>query len=139
MFWQRDHWVRHVFLNREHSKNLKPSWFGESVGHYENGDTLVIDTVGLSTKMSFIDNFRTPHTAQEHVVERFTIEPDGQHIHALVTVDDPGTFNAPLHMSQRWFKANAPISETVCAENNNDNNFFNQKLVPIPEDTTPDF
>jgi hypothetical protein len=31
-------------LNREHSQNPKPSWFGESVGHYENGE-LVIDTV----------------------------------------------------------------------------------------------
>jgi hypothetical protein len=139
MFWQRDHMIRRVFLNREHSKNPTPSWFGESVGHYENGDTLVVDTIGLSTDKSFIDNFRTPHTTKEHVIERFTIEPDGQHIHAVVTVEDPDTFTAPLHMSQRWFKVNAPMAETVCAENNNDNNYFNQKLVAIPEDDQPDF
>src|SRR5579864_3948856 len=40
MIWQRDHMVRRVFLNREHSPKVKPSWFGESVGHYENGNTL---------------------------------------------------------------------------------------------------
>jgi hypothetical protein len=73
-FWQRDQWVRRIFLNRDHSKNLKPSWFGESVGHYQNG-TLVVDTLGLSGHMSFIDNFRTPHSEKLHVVERYAIEP----------------------------------------------------------------
>src|SRR6185437_4797691 len=38
MIWQRDHVVRRIFLDRPHSKTVKPSWFGESVGHYENGD-----------------------------------------------------------------------------------------------------
>jgi hypothetical protein len=46
MIWERDHQVRRVYLNREHSENPKPSWFGESVGHYENGE-LVIDTIGF--------------------------------------------------------------------------------------------
>jgi len=139
MFWQRDHQIRRVFLNREHSKTIKPSWFGESVGHYENGDTLVVDTIGLSTKMSFIDNFRTPHTEKLHVVERFTIEPGAKFMNAAVTVDDPDTFNAPLHMSQRWFKVNEPMGETACAENNNDNNYFGQKLVPIPQENSSPF
>src|SRR6266700_2892574 len=39
--------VRHIRLNAPHSANLKPSWYGESVGHYE-GDALVVDTVGLN-------------------------------------------------------------------------------------------
>jgi hypothetical protein len=42
--------VRHVYLNVPHSPNLKPSWMGESVGRYE-GDTLVIDTIGMNTKV----------------------------------------------------------------------------------------
>src|SRR5258707_10303440 len=36
--------VRHVYLNVPHSANLKPSWYGESVGHYEGG-TLAVDTI----------------------------------------------------------------------------------------------
>jgi hypothetical protein len=64
--------IRRVYLNVTHSKSVKPSWYGESVGHYENGDTLVIDTIGISTK-SFVDNYRTPHTDQLHVVERWTL------------------------------------------------------------------
>jgi|HubBroStandDraft_6_1064221.scaffolds.fasta_scaffold215344_2 hypothetical protein len=137
MMWQRDHMVRRVFLTDEHSKNLTPSWFGESIGHYENGDTLVIDTIGLSTKNSYIDNFRTPHTEKLHVVERFTVSPDAKNLTAVATVEDPDTFNGPLTMQQRWFKVNNPMEETACAENNDD--FFHQNLFPLPEAKTPDF
>ena len=44
MTWQADHMVRRVFLTDKHSANPKPSWFGESIGHYEGGDTLVVRT-----------------------------------------------------------------------------------------------
>ncbi len=137
MIWQRDHMVRRVFLTGRHSDQVLPSWFGESIGHYEGGNTLVVDTVGLSTKNSYIDNFRTPHTEKLHVTERFTISPDGKNLTAVATVEDPDTFNAPLTMQQRWFKVNAPMTETVCAENNDD--FFHQNLFPLPEAKTPDF
>ncbi len=89
MIWQRDHMVRRVFLTDRHSEPVKPSWFGESIGHYENGDTLVVDTIGLSTDKSYIDNFRTPHTEKLHVVERFTIEPDGKFLTAIATGGGP--------------------------------------------------
>ena len=58
MMWQMDQQVRHIYMNVPHSANPKPSWYGESVGHYE-GDTLVVDTIGQNTK-TFIDNYRTP-------------------------------------------------------------------------------
>jgi hypothetical protein len=137
MIWQRDHQVRRVFLTDQHSEHLTPSWFGESIGHYENGDTLVVDTVGLSTDKSYIDNFRTPHTDKLHVVERFTIEPGGKFLSAIATVEDPGTFNEPLTMKQRWAKTNGSMQETVCAENNQD--FFHQNLFPVPTADKPDF
>src|SRR5204862_2149296 len=98
MMWQRDQWVRRIFLTDKHSETVKPSWFGESIGRYENGDTLVIDTIGLSTENSYIDNFRTPHTTKLHVVERLKLSADGKGLEAFVTVDDPETFNEKLHM-----------------------------------------
>ena len=61
MTWGQDFQMRRVYLDVPHSKNPKPSWYGESVGHYENGDTLVVDTVGLNDK-TYVDNYRTPHT-----------------------------------------------------------------------------
>jgi hypothetical protein len=138
MIWQRDHMVRRVFLTDKHSPNVQPQAFGESIGHYE-GNTLVVDTIGLSTKNNYIDNFRTPHSPKEHVVERFSITPDGKSLEAVVTVDDPDTFNEPLHMKQTWHKVRNPLIETVCAENNNDAVFFHQKLFPIPEAKSSDF
>jgi hypothetical protein len=137
MIWQRDHMVRRVWMKDTHTVNLKPSWFGDSIGRYENGDTFVIDTVGLSTKNSFIDNFRTPHTDKLHVVERLTLEGDGTHLTGIVKVEDPDTFNAPLTMMQRWTKAKSRMIETVCAENNND--YFSQGLFPVPIAAKPDF
>jgi hypothetical protein len=137
MIWQRDHQVRRIFLTDQHSEHITLSWFGESIGHYENSNTLVVDTVGLSTKNSYIDNFRTPHTEKLHVVERFTIDPDGKHLTAIATVDDPDTFNAPLAMQQRWTKVNARMTESICAENNGD--FYHQNLFPLPEAEKPDF
>ncbi len=138
MIWQRDHMVRRIFLTDKHSEKITPSWFGDSIGHYEGGDTLVIDTIGLlAHKNSTIDNFRTPHTEKEHVVERFRIIEDGKALEAQVTVTDPDTFNEPLHMMNRWRKVANPLLETVCAENNT--NFFNQKLSAMPEATRADF
>jgi hypothetical protein len=137
MIWQRDHMVRRISLTDKHSETLKPSWFGESIGHYENGDTLVVDTIGLSTDQSYLDNFRTPHTEKLHVVERFTLEPDGKFLTAIVRAEDPDTFNEPLTMKQRWFKATGFMRETVCAENNHD--YFSQNLFPVPTADKPDF
>jgi hypothetical protein len=137
MIWQRDHMVRRIYLTDRHSDNFKPSWFGESIGHYENGDTLVIDTIGLATKNSYIDNFRTPHSETEHVVERYKISADGKMLEAAVKVEDPETFNEPIFMLKRWRKVNNQMLETVCAENNGDH--FSHNLFPIPQAKAPDF
>ena len=50
--------VRRIYLDVPHSTNPKPSWYGESVGHYDD-DTLVIDTIGFNDK-TYVDNYRTP-------------------------------------------------------------------------------
>jgi hypothetical protein len=137
MIWQRDHLVRRIFLTATHSEDVKPSWFGESIGYYENGETLVVDTIGLSTKNSYIDNFRTPHSTKEHVVERFKVAADGKSLEVQVTVEDPDAFNEPLHLRQGWRKVDNLLLETACAENNED--YFHQNLFPIPEADKPDF
>ncbi len=76
MIFSGDAQVRRIYLDVPHSANPKPSWFGESVGHYE-GDTLVVDTIGMNDK-TYLDNFRTPHSEKLHVVERFKMIDDGK-------------------------------------------------------------
>jgi hypothetical protein len=131
-----DQQVRHIYMNVPHSKNTKPSWYGESVGHYE-GDELVVDTIGLNDK-SFVDNYRTPHTDRIHVVERFRLVEGGKKLQATVTVDDPGAFNMTWTGVQRWTRGQQrPMLEQVCAENNDF--FFGYDMVPMPEAAKADF
>jgi hypothetical protein len=139
MIWERDHFVRRIYLTDKHSDNSKPSWFGESIGHYEGGDSLVVDTIGLAAGgFHYIDSFRTPHTEKLHVVERFTISQDGRALTAIVTVEDPDTFNAPLTLKQTWRRNDVTMGETVCAESAGVD-YFNQNLHPIPQADKPDF
>jgi hypothetical protein len=117
--------VRHVRMNGPHPARVTPSWYGDSVGHYE-GDTLVIDTVGIRTDRPFamVDWFGTPYTGALHVVERYRlldyeavkealernakenrasgdaplrIDPNyrGKHLQLAFTVDDEGAFTTP--------------------------------------------
>lgn len=102
------------------------------VGHYE-GDTLVIDTIALNDK-TFVDNFRTPHTEKLHVVERLRLVDGGKVLEATMRVEDPDAFNEPWSWMQRYDRVQAPMTEQVCAENN-------QHLFDygIPEAQKPDF
>jgi hypothetical protein len=147
MIWAEDHQVRHIYMNVPHSAQIAPSWFGESVGHYE-GDTLVIDTTGLNTR-TFVDNFRTPHTDKLHVVERFHIIDGGKTLEAKIHVEDPGAFTTPWDAIQLYHRihgsgdrvdprvSTGALEEVVCAENNGD--FFDEGLDPIPTALTRDF
>jgi hypothetical protein len=126
--------TRHIQLNVPHSANPKPSWYGESVGHYE-GDTLVVDTIGLNDK-TFIDNYRTPHSDKLHVTERWRMIEDGKKLEILLNIDDPGTFNQPWQALRQYDRVNRSLSEDSCSENNI-NPFGIDYLTPVAK--KPDF
>jgi hypothetical protein len=153
---QRGQTVRRIYLNEKHSDNPTPSWMGESIGHYE-GDTLVVDTIGLNDK-TYMGNFPIPHSEELHVVERiriipgspdlltdaprprddpYFIDPNNKVIQIVATVEDPVAFTAPYSMMMLYELADYDMEEAICPENNDDR--FNQGLVPIPNDPTPDF
>jgi hypothetical protein len=137
MIWQSDHMVRHIYLTDRHSPNPKPSWFGESIGHYENGDTLVVDTIGLNTK-TFVDNYRTPHTDKLHVVERYRLMNAETRIEVTLTIEDPGAFTTPWQATQVYRRIEVgPMGESTCAEGNF--NYFNLDMDPLPQDDHPVF
>jgi hypothetical protein len=69
----RNHEFREVRLNQPHPAHVTPSWYGDSVGHYE-GDTLVVDTVGVKMgPFSMVDMYGTPFSEALHVVERYRL------------------------------------------------------------------
>ena len=127
--------ARHIYLNVPHSKHVAPSWYGESVGHYE-GDTLVVDTVGIKTMdVVPLDRFGTPHTEKLHVVERIR-KLGVKELRIDYRIEDPGAFTmawdavAMFHPFTEW-------DEETCAENNVDQT---GKLEPrMPVDMAPAF
>src|SRR5712671_4238935 len=147
--------IRHVYLTDRHSPIVKPSWYGESIGHYE-GDTLVVDTIGIDER-TWVDGFGTPHTKQLHVIERFRLIEDGATLEANIHVEDPGAFTTPWNAIQRFRQYEAavrkvpveriaqlasvpegPLKEMICADN--PNSFFpGQGVLPIPQAVVPDF
>jgi hypothetical protein len=73
VLYSNDHEVRHVRMDQPHPARVIPSWYGDSVGHYE-GDTLVIDTVGVKTgPFAMVDMYGTPYSQALHVVERYRL------------------------------------------------------------------
>ena len=118
ILYSNDHQVRPIYMNQPHSMHVTPSWYGESVGHYE-GDVLVVDTIGIATKpMSLVDVFGTPHTDALHVVERFHVVDGGKTLKVDIDVEDPRTFTAPWSENATFSLTHYAFDEYVCAENN---------------------
>ena len=132
-------------MNQPHPARVIPSIHGDSVGHYE-GDTLVIDTVGVKLRKyaSVVDRFGTPFSEALHVVERYrlidyeaakeaqeraakewprvgdTVDPDyrGKGLQLEFTVEDPGVFTTPWKATITYLRARrTEWEERICAEN----------------------
>jgi hypothetical protein len=96
----------------------------------------VVDTIGLNDR-TFVDGYRTPHTTQLHVVERFKITNGGKTLDVSFTADDPGTFYKPWGARRPRDRVVAPYEEAVCQINNDD--IFHQGFDPVPTAAKPDF
>jgi hypothetical protein len=166
VFWQ-DQGVRYVRLNQSHPAHVTPSWYGDSIGHYE-GDTLVVDTIGFKVgPLSIIDRYGTPYSNSMHLTERFRIitssvakQATAQHekeygrvggprgavtvdaasdkgLQVLFTVDDPEVFTTPWSAAVTYLPTTTAWSEYICAENVHD--YFSGTTVAVPFAEQPDF
>ena len=121
------HLFRVIHMDRKvHPKGLKPSFMGDSIGHWE-GDTLVVDTVGLTEKTQ-IDEAGDLHTAALHVVERIH-KIDERTLEDLFTIEDSKAFTKPW-TARRIFDAKPDLRfiEYICEENNRNAPDANGKL-----------
>jgi hypothetical protein len=155
--------IRHVRMNEPHPAEVTPSWFGDSVGHYE-GDTLVIDTVGVRTDRPFamIDLFGTPYTKALHLVERYRLissaeakealdrdnkenqhfgdishSDGGKYLQLHLTVEDKGVFTTPWTVTITYGRDAEGWHETICAENIQE--YYYRKESEVPRAAKPDF
>jgi hypothetical protein len=160
-----NHQVRRVRMNQSHPARVTPSWYGDSVGHYE-GDTLVVDTVGIRKgPYSMVDWYGTPHTEALHVVERYRMQdyagakdgferdakehnvPDGKpvanaqgkYLQLQFTVEDKGVFTMPWSATMTYRSGgDGPTdwNELTCAENIQ---WYPGKDSDVPRAAKPDF
>jgi hypothetical protein len=109
--------VRQIFTDgRGHPKDFDPTYMGHSIGRYE-GDTLVVDTVGLNDK-TWLDPVGLPHSDAMHVIERLR-RLDHDTLEVNFTIDDPKAYTKTW-TAQKIYKLHPEwqIKEYVCAENN---------------------
>jgi hypothetical protein len=113
------HSYRQIFLDgKPHPKDLDPTWYGDSRGHWE-GDTLVVDTIGFNDKFWF-DFAGHPHTERLHIVERYR-RPDLGHLEDEVTIDDPDAYTRPFTLYGHFpLQPGTELMEYICNENNQD-------------------
>jgi hypothetical protein len=157
-----DHQVRQARLNQSHPAHVNPSWYGDSVAHYE-GDTLVIDTVGIKVgPFAMVDWYGTPHTPALHVIERYRLlnyeaakeglqrdakenfrirrplpeDRDQKYLQLQFTVEDEGAFTAPWSATMTFSRGGADWPEIVCAENIQ---WYPGKSAEVPTAAKPDF
>ena len=108
--------MRQIHMNREHPKDLDPTYSGDSVGKWE-GDTLVVDTIGFNDK-TWLDGGGLPHSEAMHLVERIR-RTDHETLVDDFTIEDPKAYTKALTGHQVYkLKADWEIHEYVCEENN---------------------
>jgi hypothetical protein len=163
ILYQEDHEIRHIRMNQPHPAQVTPSWYGDSVGHYE-GDTLVIDTVGVKIgPFGMLDFYGTPYTAALHIVERYRMidyeaakeahewgarengagrgavdyDYKGKGLQVQFTVEDKGVFTMPWSATATYRRALGEWPETVCAESLRST--FITRDSAVPHADKPDF
>jgi hypothetical protein len=114
--FEYDHTVRYIYTDgRKHPANLRPSYNGHSIGHWE-GDALIVDTVGLNGK-NWLDRVGHPESTEMHILERIhrlsenTLQVD-------LTFDDPKSYTKPWTAQVQFgLRPNWDILEHVCEDN----------------------
>jgi hypothetical protein len=107
--------VRRIYTDgRKHPDDVQPTWMGHSVGTWQ-GDTLVVDTVGLRPE-TWLDPLGTPHSDALHMVERFR-RTSPTTLEVEFRFDDPKTFTKPWGGKRVYQRTDADMSEYfICEE-----------------------
>ncbi len=105
-------WVP-IAMNKSHTSDPDPTWWGESVGHYEGGDTLVVDSIGFNDK-TWLDRVGRPHSEDLHVVERFK-RASHDSLQLDITFEDPTAYTKPFAGRRMFALSATPFQDRSCS------------------------
>ena len=125
--------VRRVYTDgRPHRTDGKAHFAGDSIGHWE-GDTLVIETVGLRPDTEWLHGFKVGEAAADmRLVERMRLIAPNQ-LEIVNTYDSKIAMTAPYTFKITRTRVPQPMQEDICAQNNRDINGKGGQMF----DTTP--
>ena len=107
--------VRRIYLDTPQAtlEDIESGFYGRSVGHWE-GDTLVVDTIGIKESVRYRD---VPHTPAMSITERIhRVEPDI--LWDEVTIEDPEFLEEPWEVTFVFNRLPGyEIMEYVCEDN----------------------
>jgi hypothetical protein len=108
--------LRIIPFTDKHGPLLQASALGDAIAHWE-GDTLVVETIGLPDKDALrpFPTFFVPSTAK--VIERYTRVSKTELLYQY-TVIDPSIYTAPWLAEYSLFAAPKPLYEFACHEGN---------------------
>ena len=90
---------RTVYMDgRKRPANAPPTAMGHSVGRYD-GDALIVETTGVAADRT---PYRTEHSDQLMMVERYTRPADGNRLLMTLTMEDPVTLREPVVLKKVW-------------------------------------
>jgi hypothetical protein len=111
--------IRRVFTDgRGHPDDPEPTFSGDSIGHWE-GDTLVVDTVGIKPKAQFLMGVKT--TGKTHVIERIHLV-DHDHMVVDTVVEDPIALTGPWHYQLAYVRSKTAFLESYYCDDDRDSN-----------------
>lgn len=106
---------RRAYVDEQLPTDPDPLWLGYSVAHWD-GDTLVIDSTGFND-LTLLDDAGLPHSEALRLTERYQLSRDGEHLHALFTIDDPKSYTRPWTVKAEYLKrAGYEIPEEFCMD-----------------------
>lgn len=126
---EQDSMIRRVYTDgRVHATDPDSTFTGESIGHWE-GETLIVDTTGISARAEL--RAGVPTSGKAHVIERIR-RLDTKHLQIDTVIEDPEALKGPWRHTRVYERSDPTFFERICQDNNRDINGGEPNLA-VPE------
>jgi hypothetical protein len=123
--------IRRIFTDgRSHPKDVDPSYYGDSIGHWD-GATLIVDTIGLQEDNDIVMGYPAD-SERLHVQERWH-RLSADLLQVEISVDGVDSLQMPYTRTQRYRRrASGLMKEQLCVASKNRDNGSGLNLTPPP-------
>ena len=106
---EENHRIRRIYLDNRHPANVRPSYSGHSIGHWE-GDTLVVETVAIRPRAGMLQ------PPGYRVLERFRKTSGGRVLEQQITFDSLAYAKPSTDTVTYNWRPDLHLQEEICEE-----------------------